>query len=130
MAMAAVAGPAGWIRRFSKQFVYGAKLQSAYHPNPLTRCGIGANELRGVRAVGCDGDGRKEGDASMAAFIPAFAKKRIWPDRAADFRRDWRSNGDRHSTGHGYHYRPRAEVTKHGTQGAVLRHTAVAAPAQ
>ncbi len=67
----------------------------------------------------------------MAAFIPAFAKKRIWPDRAADFRRDWRSNGDRHSTGHGYHqYRPRPEVTKHGAQGVALRRPAVAAPAQ
>jgi len=65
-------------------------------------------------------------DASMAAFIPRFAKDRIWPDRAADLRRDhWRNNGDRAPTGHGFHqHRHDPEVTKY----AAPRRRAAEAP--
>ena len=66
----------------------------------------------------------------MAALIPQFAKDRIWPDRGADFRRDWRSNGDRHPTGHGFHqHRQRTEVTKYGAPAVVSRRRTAAAPA-
>jgi hypothetical protein len=66
----------------------------------------------------------------MAAFIQEFAKDRAAPDRAPDCRRDhWRSNDDRHPTGHGFHpHRQIPEITKHGAAGVVLRRPAVAAP--
>jgi len=65
----------------------------------------------------------------MAALIPRFAKNRIVTDRSADLRRDhWRTNGDRHPTGHGFHqHRQGPEITKHGVPGVVLRQPAAAA---
>lgn len=64
----------------------------------------------------------------MAASIASIAKDgfrryrdQIWPDRAADFRRDpSRGNGDRHQIGHGFHpHRQRPEVSKRGLSGLV-----------
>jgi hypothetical protein len=88
-----------------------------------------------ARPCGDAGDRKKE-NTSVAASIASIAKDgfrryrdQIWPDRAANFRRDHsRGNGDRHQIGHSFHpHRQRPEVGKQGPTSVVTGPLAAAA---
>ncbi|MDE2477131.1 MAG: hypothetical protein KGO48_18900 [Alphaproteobacteria bacterium] len=73
----------------------------------------------------------------MAASIASIAKDgfrryrdQVWPDRAADSRRDHsRGNGDRHQTGHSFRpYRQLPKSTELGPKGLAVGGGAAAAP--